>query len=194
MHRGYKDLFSRTPNANNVRPVFKSTEPWQWRPRTRRFSSNQRNLSHLFSNWSMSLNHRFLLQLHAFWNKHTYCMEQSPSWEANWFSTSQEIPHILWYPKVHYRIHMCAAPIPILSQIDPVHVPTSHFLKIHLNIILPSMLGSGKCSLSLRFPHQNPVYTSRLTHTCYLPRPSYSRSDHPNNIGWGVQIINILIV
>jgi hypothetical protein len=26
-------------------------------------------------------------------------MEQSPSWEANRFSASQEIPCILWYPE-----------------------------------------------------------------------------------------------
>ena len=26
-------------------------------------------------------------------------MEQSPSWEANRFSASQEITHILWYPE-----------------------------------------------------------------------------------------------
>ena len=31
----------------------------------------------------------------------TYFMEQSPSWEANRFSASQEIPHILWNSKVH---------------------------------------------------------------------------------------------
>jgi hypothetical protein len=65
----------------------------------------------------------------------THSMEQSPFWEANRFSTSQDIPCILWSPKVHYRIHKCQPSVPILSHLDPVHAPTSHFLMIHLNII-----------------------------------------------------------
>jgi len=38
--------------------------------------------------------------------------------------------------------------------------PQIHFLKIHYNIFLPFKRGSPKRSLSLRFPHQIPVYTS----------------------------------
>jgi len=62
-------------------------------------------------------------------------------------------------------------PVPVLRQLDPVHTPTSHFLKIYLNIIFPPTPGSPKWTLSLRFSHQYPVYASPLPHTRYMPRP-----------------------
>ena len=78
------------------------------------------------------------------------------------FAANQEIPPILWNPMVHYRIHKCPPPVPILCQSDPFHTLTSYLLKNHLNIILPSTPGSLMWSLSFRFPHQNPVYASPL--------------------------------
>ena len=120
----------------------------------------------------------------------TYSMVQSPSWEANWFAASQEIPRILWNPKVHYRTHKRPPPVPILGQPNPVHIPTSHLLEIHPNIIHPSTPRSPQLSPSQRFPHQDPIHPPLLNHTRHMPSPSHSSLFyHPHNIGWGVQII-----
>ena len=40
-----------------------------------------------------------------------------PTWEANWISVSQEIPHILWNLEVYYYIYKCLPPVLILIKV-----------------------------------------------------------------------------
>ena len=95
-------------------------------------------------------------------------MVQSPSSEANWFAASQEILRISQNPKVHYCTHKRPPPVPILGQPNLVHIPTSHLLEIHPNIIHPSSPRSPQWSPSLRFPQQDRIYplSSPIRATC----------------------------
>ena len=124
----------------------------------------------------------------------TYSLEQSPSWEPNQFSASQEIPCNLWNPKVHYHIPKCPPPVPILSPINRVYALTPHFLNIHLHITIPSMPGSSKWSFSLGFPTKT-LNTPLPSPISCMPHTSHScRFGHPNNFWWGVLIIQILLM
>ena len=96
-------------------------------------------------------------------------MEQSPSWEPNRFSASQEISHIFWNPKVHYRIHKCPPTVPIQSQLDPVHKPPSYpsfwrsilILSSHLRLGLPSgLFPSGFPTVTLYTTLLSPTYAA----------------------------------
>jgi len=89
-------------------------------------------------------------------------MEQSPSSEANRLLVSGEIPDILWNPKVHYSIHKCPPPYSILSQLDPVHAPTLHFVNIRLNIIIPSTTWSPQVASFLQLSPPNTIVVIRL--------------------------------
>ena len=120
----------------------------------------------------------------------TYSTVQSPSWEANWIAASQEIPPISRNPKVHYRTHKRPPPVSILGQPNPVHTPTFHYLKINLNIILPSTPRSPKWSFPLKLPvawkySLNSLRFWRWIFCLLLSLKEYNVWDKISRIIWG---------
>ena len=111
----------------------------------------------------------------------TYSTVQSPSWEANWFAASQEIPRISRNPKFHYRTynvrHLSLSWASPFQSIYP-H-PTSWrsilILSTHLRLGLPSGLQS-----------KHPACECFLTGLFYregllAPRPAPKLEYHPSS-------------
>jgi len=73
-------------------------------------------------------------------------MEQNPSSEPNSHSASQEIPLLLWNPKVPCYVHRGPPVIPVVSHVNPVHTFPPYFPMILSYIILPSMPRSSEWS------------------------------------------------
>jgi hypothetical protein len=84
----------------------------------------------------------------------TYLLtELSPSWGAAKFAAPQELPNILWNPKVQYRVHKRPPLAPIVSHINPIHSIPSYLSKIRSNIVRPPTSWSFEWSLSFWLSH-----------------------------------------
>jgi hypothetical protein len=94
--------------------------------------------------------HQVLLSLTIFTHSLT---EPNPYWEAAHCGAAQELPSVLWNPKVHYRVHKSPPLVPILSQIDPIPTIPSYLSKIHFNIVHPPTSWSSLWSLSFYISH-----------------------------------------
>jgi hypothetical protein len=85
--------------------------------------------------------------------------------------------------------------VPTLSQMNQVHTFQLYFPTIYSSIILPSMPSSSEWSHPIRFPEQNCVRMSHLSHVCHMLRPSHPPClDNPNNIWWIVRVMKLLIM
>jgi hypothetical protein len=119
-------------------------------------------------------------------------MGRSPSWEANRFAASQEIPRVLLNTKVHYRIHKCPPPVSVPSQPNSVHNPIFYLLNNHL---LSSQLCQGlpNCLFPSGFPIKT-LYTPLPSPYALRATPiSFSIFFHPRNSEWGAQFIKLLV-
>ena len=111
-------------------------------------------------------------------------MEQSPSWETNRFSASNEISPF-YGTRRFITAFTSASHLSLFWTKSVQFMLPAWFLKVHCNIIPPATPRSSKWSTSLRFLQQNPVCTSPLPHTCYMRRLSHSsRFGRPNHIWW----------
>jgi hypothetical protein len=115
----------------------------------------------------------------------TCSMEQSPSEKLTDFQLVKKLPA---FYRTWGAVPSSQVPTNWASSIQSV--PT-HLISWTCMLTLSShlCLGLPRGFFPLRFPHQNPVYSSPLSHMCNTPCPShFSRFYLPSNI-----IIKLLI-
>jgi hypothetical protein len=92
---------------------------------------------------------------------HTYCSEQSPSWEANRFVAIKKFPYFM---QPEGSLPHSQLPATFLYPEPAQSSPHLHIPLLRSILILSShlRLGLPQWSLSLGFPHQNSVHASLL--------------------------------
>jgi hypothetical protein len=89
-------------------------------------------------------------------------MVLSPSWAAANCAATQELPSILWNPKVQYRVHKSPPLLPVLSHMNPIHAIPSYLSKIHFNIVHSPTSWSSQSSSSFWLSLQYPIFIPRF--------------------------------
>ena len=133
-------------------------------------------------------------------NDNTYIitpsMKESPSWVANRFTTSQEIPLI--YGNRKFIAAFASARHLSLSWVSSIQSVIPHptswrsilLLSSHRHLGLPIGLLPQVSPPKLLYSYSCP-----LPHTHYVPRPSHSSRFYlPNVIGWRKQNIKLLFM
>jgi len=111
----------------------------------------------------------------------TYSMEQSPPWQANSSSASQEISYLSWNSKVQYHVHKSHWSLSWARWMQSI--PQRH---VFFN--LPCVF------FPLNFTTN--IFFLRLSaHTYYMPHPSHpSWSECPCHIWCRIQIMKLFIM
>jgi hypothetical protein len=93
-------------------------------------------------------------------DEHNLLTDLSPSWGAANCAATQELPSILWNPKVQYHVHKCPPLVPILIHINPIHTIPLYLSEIHFNIVFTVV------SFLLAFPLISYMHSSFPPHSC----------------------------
>jgi hypothetical protein len=90
--------------------------------------------------------------LYVFKGKVNNSTEHCPSAETNPYWTSQEIPDILWNPKIYYHVHKSLQRVPNLSMGNSVYKLGYNLFKISLFVLSYICLCFPSGFFALDFP------------------------------------------
>jgi hypothetical protein len=116
------------------------------------------------------------------------------TWGAASCAATQELPNILWNPKVHYRVHK--SPSLVLSWAKsiqsipphPISLRDISILSTHLRLGLPTGLFPSGILAKI-------LYAFLFPHSCYISRPSHPpRLDHSNHAWRRIQVMKLHIM
>jgi hypothetical protein len=118
------------------------------------------------------------------WNNQlTNYMDLSPSWENANCAATQELPNILWNPKVHYHVKN---PLLVPIWVRSIQSVTHHSISLRFILILSSHLRLGHFSIGRLLKKIRPglrafvdiSYQAYFLRWVVRPRPTLQLEDH----------------